>query len=77
MHLVADARAATVPGVSPPQVAVRIRVADPRTVDPRRVDALLEATKPAHVTHNYLVADRARSPTERAGDVAEPRPRRR
>lgn len=48
----------TVPGASPPQVAVRIRVADPRSIDPRRVDALLGATKPAHVTHTILIADR-------------------
>lgn len=46
-----------VPGTSPSQVAVRIRAADPSTVDTRRVEALLEATKPAHVRHNYVVTD--------------------
>jgi len=45
-----------VPGVAPPQVAVRIRTADPDSVDPRRIDALLEATKPAHVAHSHVIA---------------------
>jgi phage tail-like protein len=52
-----------VPGTLPSQVAVRIRVADPSTVDTRRVEALLEATKPAHVRHSYVVTDpRGRRP---------------
>lgn len=45
-----------VPGVSPPQVAVRVRTADPDALDNRRIDALLEMTKPAHVAHSYIVA---------------------
>jgi phage tail-like protein len=49
------------PGVSPPQVAVRVRAADPDSVDPRRIDALLEATKPAHVAHSYLIAEEGKS----------------
>jgi phage tail-like protein len=54
----------TVPGVSPPQVAVRIRVADPSVVDVRRVESILEATKPTHVAHNFVVTDpRGRRPT--------------
>ena len=40
---------------SPPQVAVRIVVADRDAVDRRRVDALFEATKPAHVAHSFTV----------------------
>ncbi len=52
-----------VPGVSPPQVAVRIRVPDPGTVDARRVESLLAATKPTHVAHNFVVTDpRGRRP---------------
>ncbi|TNM39708.1 phage tail protein I [Nocardioides albidus] len=43
------------PGVAQPHVAVRIRAADPASVDTRRVDALLEATKPAHVAHSFVV----------------------
>jgi phage tail-like protein len=46
-----------VPGAAPPRVAVRIRVPDPSTVDTRRVEALLEATKPTHVAHTYVVTD--------------------
>jgi phage tail-like protein len=46
---------ATTPGTAPPWVEVRIRVPDPDALDRRRVDALLEATKPAHVTHSYTV----------------------
>lgn len=58
-----------VPGKSPPQVAVRIRAADPGTVDPRRVEALLEATKPAHVLHTFIITDlRGRRP--KAGDAS-------
>ncbi len=44
-----------VPGVSPPQVAARIRVADPDKVDRRRVDDLFEAAKPAHVAHSFII----------------------
>jgi len=56
-----------VPGTSPARVAVRVRVADPSTIDPRRVDALLEATKPAHVPHHYIVTDpRGHQPQARA-----------
>jgi phage tail-like protein len=47
----------TVPGTAPPQVAVRIRSEDPASIDPRRVDALMEATKPAHVRHTFIVTD--------------------
>jgi phage tail-like protein len=46
----------TPPGVSPAQVAVRIRTPDPDALDRRRVDALLEAIKPAHVKHSCVVA---------------------
>lgn len=45
------------PGVASPQVAVHIRTADPDGVDARRVTALLEATKPAHVAHRFIVTD--------------------
>ena len=42
---------------------MRIRVADPGTVDARRVESLLEATKPTHVAHNFVVTDpRGRRP---------------
>lgn len=52
-----------VPGVSPAQVAVRVRVPDPAAIDQRRAEALLEATKPAHVVHTVVIADeRGRRP---------------
>lgn len=58
-----------VPGTAAPQVAVRVRVPDPSTVDPRRIDALLEATKPAHVRHRYIVTDmRGRRPAATPDD---------
>lgn len=50
------------PGVVEPQVAVRIRAADPTIVDGRRVDALLEATKPAHVAHSFVVVNKEGKP---------------
>ena len=35
---------------------LRIEVAEPDEVDPRRVESLIEATKPAHVAHSFTVA---------------------
>lgn len=52
-----------VPGVPLRRVAVRVRAEDPARIDPRRVEALLEATKPAHVWHDFIVTDlRGRQP---------------
>jgi phage tail-like protein len=34
-----------------PRVTVRVRVADPSTVDRRRIDAIVAVAKPAHVAH--------------------------
>lgn len=36
-------------------LVVRVEVADPSTVDPRRLDALVAAAKPAHVPHRVQV----------------------
>jgi phage tail-like protein len=44
-----------VPGAPPAQVAARIVVADRDAVDRRRIDALFEATKPAHVAHSFVI----------------------
>jgi phage tail-like protein len=53
----------TVPGNALRRVAVRVRAAEPDAIDPRRVEALLEATKPAHVWHDFIVTDlRGRQP---------------
>jgi phage tail-like protein len=43
------------PGTAPARMDVRIEVADPDDVDPRRVESLIEATKPAHVAHSFTV----------------------
>lgn len=39
------------PGSPEPLVVVRVTVADPKAVDPARLDALVAAAKPAHVLH--------------------------
>jgi phage tail-like protein len=44
------------PGTSPARVDVRVEVADPDAVDRRRVESLIESTKPAHVAHSVTVA---------------------
>lgn len=46
------------PGSAPARMEVRIQVDDPDAVDPRRVESLIEATKPAHVAHTVVVAAR-------------------
>ena len=43
------------PGTAPARMDVRIVVAEPDRLDPRRVESLIEATKPAHVAHGYTV----------------------
>jgi phage tail-like protein len=47
------------PGTGPARMELRIEVADPDHVDPRRVESLIEATKPAHVAHSFTVATTA------------------
>lgn len=51
----------TLPGEPRPWLRARIAVADPDAVDARRVDAQLDAVKPAHVRHEYVLE---RRPTE-------------
>lgn len=43
--------AAPLPGADPQALLVRLRVPDPAAVDVRRLEALVAAVKPAHVTH--------------------------
>ena len=43
------------PGSDRPALHVRVRVADPSTVDVRRLDALVAASKPAHLPHTVEV----------------------
>jgi phage tail-like protein len=46
---------ATPPGSSEPRVIVRIRTADPASVDRDRLDQIVAEAKPAHVTHEIEV----------------------
>ncbi|MGH2968337.1 MAG: phage tail protein, partial [Solirubrobacteraceae bacterium] len=39
------------PGSDEPMLVVRLRVADPGTIDVRRLDALVATAKPAHIPH--------------------------
>jgi phage tail-like protein len=43
------------PGTAQAQVTVRVRVADPASVDTRRLSAVVAAVKPAHVPHRVEV----------------------
>jgi phage tail-like protein len=45
-------------GAVAPSVRVILRVPDPATIDRAQVDAIVEATKPAHVTHQVEVVAR-------------------
>lgn len=46
------------PGSTPARMEVRIEVDAPDDVDPRRVESLIEATKPAHVAHTVVTTTR-------------------
>jgi phage tail-like protein len=48
------------PGEPAPFLLVRLRVADPAAVDAHRLDAVVAATKPAHVPHRVEVLASAR-----------------
>lgn len=50
------------PGSAPARVEVTLEVDDPVDVDPRRVDSVLDATKPAHVAHRVTVTKRPQPP---------------
>jgi phage tail-like protein len=43
------------PGDDQPRMLVRLRVADPSSIDVRRLDALVRSSKPAHVVHEIEV----------------------
>jgi phage tail-like protein len=43
------------PGNAQPELVVRVRVADPATVDTNRLDRIVSASKPAHVPHRVEV----------------------
>ena len=50
---------AVMPGTPVFTLGVRVRVADPRSVDLSALDAFIEAAKPAHVAHSVEVVGRA------------------
>ncbi len=43
------------PGSTTPRLHIRIRLADPATVDTRRIDALVAEIKPAHLPHTIEI----------------------
>ncbi|HEX2040931.1 MAG TPA: phage tail protein [Acidimicrobiales bacterium] len=43
------------PGSAEPSLTVRVRVADPSTVDAARLEAIVAAAKPAHIPHQVEV----------------------
>ena len=45
----------SLPGADEPRLVVRVRVADPESVDVTRLDALIAAAKPAHIPHQVEV----------------------
>jgi phage tail-like protein len=53
-----DTPGTTPPGTAPPTIAVRIFVSDPSAVDVRRVEAVIESVKPAHVSHAFELLPR-------------------
>jgi phage tail-like protein len=68
---------ATLPGSGGVDMLVRVRSADPSTVDAARIDALVAAAKPAHLTHRVEVASTAPAPRRRrpppaSADAAPP-----
>jgi phage tail-like protein len=46
---------AALPGTTEPRLTVRVRVADPSSVDRQRIEAIVAAAKPAHVLHEIEV----------------------
>lgn len=46
------------PGSAPARMEVQILVDDPDAIDQRRVEALIEGTKPAHVAHTVTTSGR-------------------
>ena len=69
---------AALPGSSGFDIVVRVQTADPSTVDATKVDALVAAAKPAHLTHRVEVASSTPAPRRRraapAASEAAPAP---
>lgn len=62
------------PGSAGYDMVVRVVVADPSTVDTARLDALVAAAKPAHLSHRVEVAASAPAPRTRRAARATPEP---
>ncbi len=56
---------AALPGAAGFDMVVRVQVADPSTLDAARLDALVAAAKPAHLTHRVEVVSAAPTPRRR------------
>ncbi len=58
----------TLPGSDRPYLVVRVRVADPASVDERRLSRLVASSKPAHLPHRVEVSGLGAEPTPGDGD---------
>lgn len=64
---------AALPGSAGFDMIVRVRIEDPSKVDTARLNALVAAAKPAHLTHKVeVVASKAAAPAPQPEVVAEP-----
>lgn len=61
---------APLPGSNGFDMVVRVTVADPSTVDAAKLDALVAAAKPAHLTHKVEVVSSAPAPRRRPAPAA-------
>jgi phage tail-like protein len=58
------------PGSPKPLLVVRVRVDDPKALDPQRLDALVAAAKPAHVEHRVEIMKRSAKPATASATAA-------
>jgi phage tail-like protein len=59
------------PGSPKPLLVVRVRVDDPKSIDPLRLDALVAAAKPAHVEHRVEIVKRSAKAASAAAETAD------
>jgi phage tail-like protein len=59
------------PGSPKPLLVVRVRVDDPKSIDPHRLDALVAAAKPAHVEHRVEIVKRSAKAASAAAGTAD------
>jgi phage tail-like protein len=63
---------AALPGSAGFDMVVRVQVADPSTVDAAKLDDLVAAAKPAHLTHKVEVVSAAPAPRKRRAAATTP-----